>query len=407
MTVGRKQADWREKLELLVFQPTPFCNLDCDYCYLPDRNNRCRMDTAVVEATARKVFDSGLPATNLSVVWHAGEPLMVPSNWYEAALSLFKRYERSEVTVTHHMQTNGVLIDDAWCAFFVRHGIRVGISIDGPAWLHDIHRRTRSGKGTHDRVMRGIEILRRNHIDFHTICVLTRDSLPHADALLDFFETLGPSNLSFNVDEVEAANKKSTLIGNTSVRDAVESAFRDFFTRLISRIREGSLTIPVREVGSILGALRHPAFGTFSRNSQNDAGRIVSVAWDGRFHTFSPELVGTAHPRLGDLALGNVLFDPLPPSSDDARLVGQEAEVSAGVENCRRVCKYFSLCLGGAPSNKLGETGRLDSAETNFCRLTQKVVADVVLEALEEDLSGQGAKANFAARMSRPDGPFK
>ena len=48
------------------------------------------------------------------------------------------------------------LIDDAWCELFVHHRVKLGISIDGPADLHDRHRRTRNGRGTHAQVMRGV-----------------------------------------------------------------------------------------------------------------------------------------------------------------------------------------------------------------------------------------------------------
>jgi uncharacterized protein len=58
-------------------------------------------------------------------------------------------------------------------------------------------------------------------------------------------------------------------------------------------------------------------------------------------------------------------------------------------ERCRAACKYFDLCLGGAPASKPGEYGRLDATETMFRRLTEQAVADVVLAALEAELVAQ------------------
>ena len=65
-------------VQLLVLQPTPFCNLDCSYCYLPDRNSKARMDWATLELAVKRVLASRYVDETLSVVWHSGEPLVLP-----------------------------------------------------------------------------------------------------------------------------------------------------------------------------------------------------------------------------------------------------------------------------------------------------------------------------------------
>src|SRR6266404_4004075 len=107
-------CDWRRRLELLVLQPSPYCNLNCDYCYLPNRDDVRRMDLGTLEIAAKKLFGARLPAPQLSVVWHAGEPMAVPRSWYTDAFSVIAQYCPSDVEVTHHFQTNGVLIDERW-----------------------------------------------------------------------------------------------------------------------------------------------------------------------------------------------------------------------------------------------------------------------------------------------------
>ena len=375
---------WRGRLELFVLQPTPFCNLDCHYCYLPDRDDTRRMSHATLEAAASRVFGAGLASRELSVIWHAGEPLTVARDWYAEAFRLLACLRPAEVRLTHHVQTNGVLLDAHWCDFIRAHDVHVGVSIDGPAWLHDRHRRTRRGQGTHALAMRGVEALRRARIPFHVICVLTRESLAHADEIFDFFAGLAPSCLCFNVEEVEAANGRSSLAAGD--QRAVEAEFRAFMSRIVERLRPSPQPFRVREIDHVIQALRDPAYGTRTGNSQNEPGRIVSVAWDGTFGTFSPELLGVTDRRLGRLGLGNVLVDPLPPMRESESYGRQRDEVRRGIERCRVACKYFDLCLGGAPANKLGEHGRFDGTETMFCRLTQQVVADVVLAALEQEL---------------------
>ena len=380
-------ADWSGKLELLVIQPSPFCNLDCDYCYLPNRSDRRRMSIATLETLVAKVFAARLPCPQLSAIWHAGEPLAVPRAWYEDAFAVFSRSCPREVELSHHFQTNAYLLDARWCDFIQQHDVRIGVSIDGPRWLHDRRRHTRDGRGTHARVLRGIQALKAAGISFHAICVLTRESLAVPDAIFDFFAELGPSSLCFNVEEVDGTNARSSL--QDMPRAELDAAYRSFFTRILERLRAAPNAFRVREVDGVLAALRHPRYGTLSRNSQNEPGHILSVAWDGTYTTFSPELLGVHHPRLTDLAFGNVTRDPLPPRADDVRYKSVCAEIASGVARCRKECRYFDFCLGGAPANKLGETGRFDTTETMFCRLTQKATVDVVLERLDKELDAQ------------------
>jgi uncharacterized protein len=390
-TATQRAPDWRGKLELLVLQPTPFCNLDCDYCYLPHRDDTRRMDLGTLDAAAWKIFTGGLPAPRMSIVWHAGEPTAVPVRWYEEAFARLAPYRSPAIAVSHHFQTNGVLLDSQWCEFIGKHAVHVGVSLDGPAHLHDRHRRTRDGRGTHARVMRGIGALRDAGIPFHVICVLTRDSLAHADEIFDFFADVAPTCLCFNIEEAEGDHRRSSLTGSDADAAAIERAFRAFLSRIVERMRGESPPFRVREVDSVLAALRHPDYGHLDANSQNEAGRIVSIAFDGRFTTFSPELLGASHPRHGDTCLGNVLSDPLPPDDPTTAYRAQNAEIARGIARCRDECKYFDFCMGGAPSNKLGEHGRYDVTETMFCRLTQKAVVDVVLDALDRDLAPKQA----------------
>ena len=70
-------------LGLLVLQPTPFCNIDCSYCYLSNRRSTARMSLETLALICRRVFESPRLGRQLEVAWHGGEPLAVPLAWYE------------------------------------------------------------------------------------------------------------------------------------------------------------------------------------------------------------------------------------------------------------------------------------------------------------------------------------
>jgi len=373
-------ADCAGGTRLLILQSTPLCNIDCEYCYLPARNDRHRMPFDIVESAVRFVFDNALAAPDFTIVWHSGEPLVLPVQWYREAFASASR--GAPASLPHSMQTNGMLVDDAWCEFFQEHSVRVGVSLDGPAWLHDSRRRTRSGKGTHARVIRGIDALRRNNVPFHVICVVGAQSLDAVDEMLDFFIKEGISDIGFNIEEIEGVNRGSTL-----QRAGIDARFREFFGRVLDRAQSADPPLAVREREEMLAALRHPSFGHLTRNSQNEPFAFISVTSRGGLFTFSPELAGLTDPHYGDLAIGQL------PGADLATVLAGPAfcrmwsDIETGTAKCRKSCAYFNLCLGGAPVNKLAELGTFASSETLHCRLSHQAIADSVLLKLETDLS--------------------
>ena len=127
----------RKGLRLAVLQPTSVCNLNCGYCYVPDRRKLGRMSDAVLRAAASFLFareekDRSVDRS-VEFLWHAGEPLAAGIAFYERAFQIIADLAPTGVSVSHVMQTNGTLVSPAWCEFFRKHRISLGLSIDGPA----------------------------------------------------------------------------------------------------------------------------------------------------------------------------------------------------------------------------------------------------------------------------------
>jgi uncharacterized protein len=366
------------RLRLLVLQPTPFCNIDCSYCYLFDRRSAATMSLATLDLACRRVFESPNLDVQLEVSWHGGEPLTVPLSWYEEAIALMAERRPPLLALKHRFQTNGLLLDNDWARFFARTQARIGLSIDGPADLHDANRRTRGGRGTHERVMRAVRLLQELGLEFHVITVLTEKSLDDPDRLFDFYVQNGIKDVGFNIEEIEGACPRSSL-----ARDGVEVRFRKFIRRFFDLAWDRPGLLKVRELESTLGLLLS---GISARDEQNLPFAILSVGHDGSISTFSPEMLGAHHPRFGGFAFGHVatqrVFD-----IEQAPLFQEiNSEIRRGVEKCKRSCEYFRWCGGGAPANKLFETGRFDATETLHCRLTRQVVLDEAISGIEARL---------------------
>src|ERR1043165_6462701 len=140
----------------VLVQPTSLCNLDCDYCYVPDRQNASVMADDVLEAVARFVGDAQESVERLEVIWHAGEPLAAGLPFYRRALAAFQRAGAHGSKISHEIQTNGTLLDDAWCEWLVGENVNVGLSVDGPSFLHDARRRRLGGGESFAAVERGL-----------------------------------------------------------------------------------------------------------------------------------------------------------------------------------------------------------------------------------------------------------
>lgn len=363
-----------EPLGLLVVQPTPFCNIDCGYCYLADRTERTRMTPSTVEAVVRFLNTIVLTNQPLAVVWHAGEPLVAPIEFYERAFECFR--SGSKTPVDHHFQTNAMLLNDDWCRLIKRFCVRVGVSIDGPKDIHDAFRVDRAGRGTFDRVMGGIGKLREHKIPFNVISVITRASIGRPDDVWDFLSSLGASRLAFNVEEAEGVHRKSS-VGEPDLRVLA----RSFFARIAER-QARTPNLQVRELDDMRRHLTAPP-GSLVMRANNRPGAIVNIDVAGNVTTLSPELLGQSHPYYGEFRWGNVHADSWSDVLAHPRYLRAQRDVDAGVEKCLKTCGYFAVCGGGNPSNKLAELGTLAGTETQDCRLHVQAVADVALDWME------------------------
>ena len=366
------------RIELLVVQPTPFCNIDCRYCYLPDRTNKSVVADATLRNLFSQVFASGWATDGFSVVWHAGEPMVLPIDFYRRAFALIDSLKPAGLTVAHSFQTNGTLIDDAWCEFIAEAHVGVGVSIDGPQRLHDLNRVTRSGRGTFDKAVAGIRRLKAHGVPFHVISVLTKESLAAPREMFDFYVAEGIDHVCFNVEESEGDHRSESF-----AEAGIEDAYYDFLSEFwrLSAAQPGKINF-IREIDDAQRNIFRPRDTGF-HNQLATPFAIVSVDWTGNIATFSPELLGLKNPAYDDFVLGNINRDRLVDLAERPLLKRMATEIDAGIALCRERCEYFSVCGGGEPVNKLFENGSFATAETVYCRMTKIRATDLVLDRLE------------------------
>ena len=197
----------------------PICNLDCTYCYYLEKENLYaakgrdyRMSDTVLESYIRQYIQSQ-PAPHVSFAWQGGEPTLLGVPFFERVLELQRKYADGKM-IDNAFQTNGTLLDDAWGEFLARNKFLIGLSIDGPAEIHDAYRVDKGGQPTFTRVMRGLDILKKHGVEFNTLTVINRKNSYHARQVYRFLKEIGSKYLQFIpiVEQVAAQPDPNGLV---------------------------------------------------------------------------------------------------------------------------------------------------------------------------------------------------
>ena len=207
------------------------CNLACKYCYYLEKNNlydkshRHIMSDEMLEQFTREYIEAQIMPQVL-FTWHGGEPLMRSIDFYKKALALQKKYARGRC-IDNVIQTNGTMLTDEWCEFFAQNNWLVGISIDGPQEYHDHYRLTSTGNPSWQKVMHGIELLKKHHVEWNAMAVVNAYNADHPLEFYHFFKDNGCQYLQFT-PIVERLTKHQDGRTLASLADDKEIPLADF-----------------------------------------------------------------------------------------------------------------------------------------------------------------------------------
>jgi uncharacterized protein len=175
----------------LILEPVKRCNLSCRYCYSDGAGSgvmsRQTLQTAL-EKTARYAEEQGF--REIHILWHGGEPLLAGLEFFRVAMKILHGLAL-DLRFHHYLQTNGLLLDHDFCAFFHDHEFQIGVSLDGPQVLHDSMRIGADGQGSHAAVLEKVRLLEEQGVSAGFNAVVTRRSLGQEQAIYRYFQGLG------------------------------------------------------------------------------------------------------------------------------------------------------------------------------------------------------------------------
>ena len=333
------------QFELLIKPAACDCNLRCDYCfYLPKHamfgGGVHRMTEEMLELLVRRYFS--VPMNTYVFNWQGGEPTLMGIDFYRRALELQQRFRPKGSAVYNILQTNGTLLDTKWCTFLKRNKFCVGISLDGPPELHDLHRRNAAGRGTGRIVTKAVKLLKHADVPFSTLTLVTSELANHGIDVYDYLREHGVTNLHF-IECVEQGADGS--LAPYSLRQGQWSEFLlAVLGRWLERGEAGSVSI--RLFDTIWEMLKggQPMMCSHACNCR----QYLVVEHDGTIYPC--DFYVTKEHRLGNIrenAFGELLSCEAFCAFGELKTTGQGGRCAS--------CRFRAICSGDCQKNRASD----------------------------------------------------
>jgi uncharacterized protein len=357
---------------LLIKPASAVCNLDCSYCFYLDREAdpyQALPGRRMTLETLERLVDSFLfysyPAS--AFAFQGGEPTLAGPAFFESLVEFQKRHGRNGQSVSNSMQTNGILLDDAWCRIFKESDWLIGISLDGPEPAHDLYRVNKGGAGTWRKVIQGIECLKKNGVEFNALCVLSQANVGQPRELYRFFRSLGIEYIQYiPLSEFDA-------LGQPLPFTITPEQYGKFLSETFELWWPDRKRVRIRYFDNIAEALAGQKPGTCTLHETCDSYVVVEYNGDVYPCDFFVE---------EGWKLGNVNEDSWSEIARRQRRYKFAATKTIPHPDCQ-VCEYQSICHGGCPKHRHDQRGQFADLDY-FCRAYKMIFAKAVGPLREE-----------------------
>jgi uncharacterized protein len=371
-----------KKLYSVILKTTNSCSLACDYCYINRHNSGLRHTIMPLELVRKVIVDymaitdklQGSEAA-LLFTWHGGEPLLAGMEYYEEVMKMQRCILPRSCEVLNCITTNAVVLDQRWIDFFAKNNFRVAVSLDGPEHIHNRHRFFSSGKGSFAHVMKAINLLKENNIDFGVLSVITEDLAREPQSFFEFCLAEEIFEVGFN-----------PYITDTRWLSANE--FADFNIRLFDLWYDlNNPDFRIREFADIIARI----FGRRGNSCENEHcfGTHLSIDVNGDIYACDI-LIGNSDMYLGNAKEMNL--DEVVTSSKYNRL----KQLSAiSLKACVK-CRFYHVCQGGCMYRRYIEHKRLPGKDI-YCSAKKKLISHIYHRLKETEINNSPAYHSLAA----------
>ncbi|TVR05800.1 MAG: anaerobic sulfatase maturase [Spirochaetaceae bacterium] len=331
-----------QPFSLLIKPAGPDCNIRCEYCFYlekcglyPDQT-RHRMDADTLQKVIAGYMATPQPIYSFG--WQGGEPTLMGADFFRTAFELQRSLAPRGATVANGLQTNGTLLDADFAQLLAEYRVLVGISVDGPADLHDRYRRTVGGGATHHRVMQGISHLQTAGVEFNVLTLVSAANVDHPTEVYRYLKSLGVHHHQY-IPCVEPLNDGLTDFSITAEQ------WGNFLNGIFDEWQEADTrTVSVRHFDSVVNLL---VTGQYSSCTMGGSCRQYLVV----------EHNGDVYPCdffvTPELRLGNIHTHSLEQAWRSPLMRRFGAQKARWPHRCGE-CPYLPLCSGDCQKLRLG-----------------------------------------------------
>ena len=336
----------------------PVCNLRCTYCFylekeaLYPKSEEWKMSDETLEAYVRQYIEAqpaGIEEVNFA--FQGGEPTLMGIDFFRRVLRLQARYTPAGRRVQNSLQTNGILLDDLWCEFLQEHNFLVGLSIDGPADLHNKYRIDAKGEGTFQRVAAAVKRLQKHEVEFNSLTCVNRHNGNHPLRVYGFLRDCGIQHIQFipivqrlahvGLDQEPADAAPDSLVAGQSV---LPDQFGRFLIAVFDEwVRHDVGRVFVRDFDQALAAW--VGAGATLCIYAEECGRATAIEHNGDL--YSCDHFVTAQNRLGNIHETSI-----------AEMANSPRQLQFGRDKAERLpgtcrsCEFRFICNGACPKDR-------------------------------------------------------
>lgn len=341
------------------------CNLDCTYCYylrkenLFPKDSSFRMSDETLESFTKQYIE-GQHAPEVTFAWQGGEPTLMGLDFFKRAVEFQKKYAGGKV-IHNSLQTNGTLLDDAWCAFFAEHKFLIGLSVDGPEELHDFYRVTKGGRPSHAKVMEGLALLKKHKCDYNLLCTVHAANSRHPREVYRFLRDEGGAGFMQFIPIVERVEE---FHADPGVRVKPHSVKAEDYGRFLMGIYEewvrsgdiGEVFVQIVDIALAAWMGQPPGLCIFNET----CGSALAMEFNGDL--FSCDHFVEPQYKVGNLSERGLR--EMVDSTDQLRFGQNKRDTLPQV--CIE-CPVRFVCNGGCPKNRFLDTGEKGKPLNYLC----------------------------------------
>jgi uncharacterized protein len=374
------------------------CNLDCLYCYYKAKSKELygnKPGLKMTDTLLEKLTVQYLRAMKQSCAfnWQGGEPLLAGLDFFQAAVNLQKKHALPGQTISNNIQTNGTLLTEEWCRFFRENNFLVGVSVDGPEPYHDRFRLDASGKSSFNAAWAGLELLRRNNVEFNVLVTMNSVTAANGAEIYRFLANRGVRYIQFI--PILERNPDGSIAG-------FSCATGDYAKCLVEVYEAWKKNdvgrISVRFIDDLLHYLFYGRSSTCC-NSRKCANAFV-MEWNG-------DLFACDHFVYREWLVGNITAEPLEKLLQSPVLEKFARLKTDLPEECRK-CVYLQYCKGGCPKHHV-PIGTDLSRVNYFCEAYKAFYAAALpgLKRLAKTARSNNMEREIPVQQNTPRQPGK